>query len=83
MVSYSSIITNSTWVQISNSEDYVLQSKSKHADRVLLVKASATEPTTTDGAIELKAGEVIASTIFSGVIWAKAVNADVLIAYAK
>jgi len=82
MVSYGDTLGTS-WVQISNDEDYMLQNKSTNGTKVL-VKVSASEPTDTVGAFELNGGDVVASTVLNGVVWAKAVGTGLAtIAYAK
>lgn len=76
-----SVKLGSTWVQISNDKDYILQNLGTNGK--VLVKAAATQPTTTDGVFELNSGAVIASTILNGVVWARAESNEVLVTYAK
>ena len=82
MISYSDKLTKGVWVQISNDEPYIMQNKTKDGS-IVLVKASAAEPTSTSATHELGGGEVMASTILSGVIWATALNGDCLVTYSK
>ena len=63
-------LLGSTWELIANDgEDYILQVT---GDGEVLVKASATVPTGTEGAFTLSTKELITSQILSGVIYARA-----------
>ena len=62
------IVVSSSWALLANNVDYMLQVTSG----ILLVKASATTPIDTMGAFELVKGDVLTSTMLSGVIYVAA-----------
>lgn len=69
MVNYTAVLRDQ-WVLIASAgEEYVLQVT---GDGEVLVKASATTPTGTDGAFSLETKAVITSQILSGNIYARA-----------
>ena len=63
-----SIVVSSSWALLANNVDYMLQVTSG----VLLVKASATTPVDAVGAFKLVKGDVLTSTMLSGVIYVSA-----------
>lgn len=80
MVNSSTAVEEGTWVQVSNSEDYMLQNNGKG---LVLVKASATEPTDESASFKLPEGGVITSAMLPGVIWVTAAKDKSLVTYAK
>ena len=80
MVNDSTVVEEGTWVQISNDEDYMLQN---NGNGLVLVKASASEPTDESASFKVPTGGVVTSVMLSGVIWVSAAKDRSLVTYAK
>ena len=73
MTSEKLVLTESTWVRISNEEDYFFQNIGSEA---ILIKASAGTPTDDNGSFILGNADVLSSTVLPGVIYAKGSNTN-------
>ena len=68
------------WEELADNQDYLMQNLSYTN---LIVKASATTPTTQDGAIIIGYGNVLTNSILQGKIWGKAQENEVQISLSK
>lgn len=59
------------WTVIADNVDYLLQNRT--AEQVM-IKASDTLPTNTSGSFVLENGELIGSTLLSGIVYAMSVK---------
>jgi hypothetical protein len=88
MTSYN-VELGTSWVQISDNEDYILQNVSTVIGNTtameVLVKASDSEPTSTSASLVLSYRDVISSNVLNGVIWARSADNTVTatVSYAK
>jgi hypothetical protein len=80
MVNNWETVTSTSWFQVSNNEDYLMQNRGVTN---VIVKANATEPTEDAGSFLLPPNGLVNSSILPGVIWVKADTDDTLVVYAK